>query len=288
VPPRQPEPAPASVQAEPVSPPAPLVICPYCRQAITQAITQDSRLAGQTVGCPHCGGALRMPSLVQAAPLVSPAAVQVAAPPNPAPFDTVGSEEDDEPSQRLRRPEGSGAALGLGVGSMILGLVALLFSLIPCIGLYSLPLSGVGLLLGVGGGIVAVSRGGRGIGFPIAGSAINAAAITVALVWVGLASYLSKADDAAKRGAAKTQTKVLTQACDAYRISHGTYPPSLQTLLQQDEEGGPYLKSAEALIDPWKQPYQYNPAGPNNAGQQPDIWANAPDGQQIGNWPRWK
>jgi type II secretory pathway pseudopilin PulG len=96
--------------------------------------------------------------------------------------------------------------------------------------------------------------------------------------------YFVQSQEDAKRGAAKAQTKVLTEACDAYRISHGTYPASLAVLLQQDEEGGPYLKNQEALIDPWKQMYQYNAQGPNNSGRQPDIWSNSPNGHQIGNW----
>ncbi len=108
-------------------------------------------------------------------------------------------------------------------------------------------------------------------------------AIIVMLAGIGGYYFVQSYEDS-KRSAAKVQTKVLTEACDAYRLSHGTYPASLQTLLQQDEEGGPYLKSAEALIDPWKQPYQYNAQGPNNAGRQPDIWAQAPNGMQIGNW----
>jgi hypothetical protein len=95
---------------------------------------------------------------------------------------------------------------------------------------------------------------------------------------------LDSSYEAAKKGVATVQTKVLTQACEAYRISRGNWPPSLAALLQQDEEGGPYLKSQDAMIDPWGQPYQYNSAGPNNGGRQPDIWANAPNGQQIGNW----
>ena len=108
-------------------------------------------------------------------------------------------------------------------------------------------------------------------------------AIIVMLAGIG-GYYFVQAQEDAKKGAAKAQTKVLTQACEAYRISHGTWPTSLQVLLQQDEIDGPHLKSADAIIDPWKQPYSYNPAGPQNGGRQPDIWANAPNGQQIGNW----
>jgi general secretion pathway protein G len=108
-------------------------------------------------------------------------------------------------------------------------------------------------------------------------------AIIVMLAGIG-GYYFVQAQEDAKKGTAKAQTKVLTQACEAYRINHGAWPPSLAALLQQDEEGGPYLKSADAIIDPWKQPYSYNAQGPNNSGRQPDIWANSPQGQQIGNW----
>ena|SRR5579872_7247520 len=109
-------------------------------------------------------------------------------------------------------------------------------------------------------------------------------AIIVMLAGIG-GYYFVQAQEDAKKGAAKAQTKVLTQACDAYRISHGTYPASLQVLLQRDEEGGPYLKTPDAIIDPWRQPYQYNAQGPQNNGNQPDIWCVSPNnGQQIGNW----
>jgi general secretion pathway protein G len=108
-------------------------------------------------------------------------------------------------------------------------------------------------------------------------------AIIVMLAGIG-GYYFVQAQEDAKKGTAKAQTKVLTQACEAYRISHGNWPASLSVLLQADEESGAQLKTADALIDPWKQPYQYNAAGPQNGGRQPDIWANSPQGQQIGNW----
>jgi general secretion pathway protein G len=108
-------------------------------------------------------------------------------------------------------------------------------------------------------------------------------AIIVMLAGIG-GYYFVQAQEDAKKGTAKAQTKVLTQACEAYRLNHGQWPPSLAVLLQQDEEGGPYLKSADALIDPWKQQYSYNAQGPNNSSRQPDIWATSPNGQQIGNW----
>jgi general secretion pathway protein G len=107
-------------------------------------------------------------------------------------------------------------------------------------------------------------------------------AIIVMLAGIG-GYYYVKQLDAAKVSTVKAQSKVLTEAVESYYINHGTYPASLAALLQQTEQGGPYLKNQDALIDPWQRPYQYNAAGPNNNGRQPDIWADTPQGQ-VGNW----
>jgi hypothetical protein len=81
--------------------------------------------------------------------------------------------------------------LGLGAPALLLGIIALLLSLVPFVrsahdifGKVSLPLSGLGLLLGLSGLIVAVMRKGQGIGFPIAGSACSLVAAGVAVVWL--------------------------------------------------------------------------------------------------------
>ena len=41
---------------------------------------------------------------------------------------------------------------------------------------------------------------------------------------------------------------------------------------------------ADAMHDPWQQPYGYDAAGTHNGGLLPDIWVNRPN-HQIGNWP---
>src|SRR5262249_45300075 len=174
-------------------PPPPLVaaavavLCPCCGGHVEI----DPRLAGYTVACPHCGQQL------QGSPPRSGAAPQVghvsAAPPVPEPAGTPsrqnpGDGDDELPSRRRRRTEASGGAAvpTLGIASMVLGVVGLLLSLIPCIGVYSLPLSALGVLVGIVGGVVALSRGGHGIGFPIAGLALNGTALAIAIFWLGL------------------------------------------------------------------------------------------------------
>jgi hypothetical protein len=80
------------------------------------------------------------------------------------------------------------AAHSLGISAVILGILALLICWIPLFGLLGLPLSGLGLLLGLIGLGVAVKRRGAGIGFPIAGSAISGLAIVIVLTITQLLS----------------------------------------------------------------------------------------------------
>ncbi len=74
------------------------------------------------------------------------------------------------------------AAHSLGFGSIFLGLLALSVSWIPGIGLLGLPFSIGGLLLALGGGLVAVSRRGNGIGYALTGALVCVVAIAYSLL----------------------------------------------------------------------------------------------------------
>jgi general secretion pathway protein G len=80
----------------------------------------------------------------------------------------------------------------------------------------------------------------------------------------------------------RVDVKTLEKACGAYEIQYGVRPDSLQHLVQPP--GGKPFVEGEALMSPFG-PYQYNPAGPMNGGLKVDVWAIAPTGEQIGNWP---
>jgi hypothetical protein len=81
------------------------------------------------------------------------------------------------------------------------------------------------------------------------------------------------------------QTKILTQACEAYKLDNGDWPPNLEALAMQRPNGSaPILDSA--ALQPRSVPngrFQYDPSGPNNRGMKPDIWVDGPHGK-IGNW----
>lgn len=114
-------------------------------------------------------------------------------------------------------------------------------------------------------------------------------AIIVALAGLG-GFMLMQQLSTSQAQTARLQAIELTKAVEAYAIAHGgQYPPSLQVLLQQDQNGnGPYIKKASMLMDPWGQQYQYNMQGVQNSqhgNNQPDVYTVSPKtGQMIGNW----
>lgn len=68
----------------------------------------------------------------------------------------------------------------------------------------------------------------------------------------------------AKTDAAGIQIERLSGILDLYRLEVGRYPTTeegLQALLEQppgvERWNGPYIKKADALMDPWGRPYQY-------------------------------
>src|SRR5262245_23384393 len=103
-----------------------------------------------------------------------------------------------------------------------------------------------------------------------------------ALLVLGMAfttQVRSESDEKKKIEAAKARVKILTDAVEVYHFKHGQYPPKLQALVDAK------FVMPEAVIDPWKKEYKYDPAGKKNQGKRPDIWTVTPDKKTIGNWP---
>lgn len=95
----------------------------------------------------------------------------------------------------------------------------------------------------------------------------------------------------ARRTAAMTQISTFKTALNAYEVDNGSYPKSLQDLVEQPRDAqnwhGPYLDGAVPL-DPWKNAYLYVYPGRHNPNGY-DLSSVGPDGREgteddITNW----
>jgi hypothetical protein len=87
----------------------------------------------------------------------------------------------------------------------------------------------------------------------------------------------------AKVEVVRVELRTLDPALAAYFVKNNEYPKDWKPLT---EGATPYLERVP--LDPWKKPYQYDPAGKRNGGKKPDVWTVTPGKQTIGNWPESK
>jgi hypothetical protein len=80
------------------------------------------------------------------------------------------------------------------------------------------------------------------------------------------------------------QSKVLTQACENYKVDKDVWPTSLKELTQPRPGGSPpYLEPDALRTKCVPGEFNYDASGAHHNGLKPDIWVNGPHGQ-IGNW----
>jgi hypothetical protein len=100
------------------------------------------------------------------------------------PVRPVEPDEDHPPSAGRKM---SGVALGLGTASLVIGIMAVFFSLslsLCCfvLGWATIPFSALGLTLGLVGVAVPLATGKRGLTLPIVGASVNAVALVIVLL----------------------------------------------------------------------------------------------------------
>jgi hypothetical protein len=165
------------------------VTCPNCQTSLKA----PDQAAGRMVKCPKCATAFAVPAAEMPAtvvPAIRPSQASLAPAVHPA-APPPEMDDDYEPPRRSRRqfvdistPSSTGAQFGLGIASLVVGIIGLLIAFIPCIGLFiGLPVAAIGLILGVAALIVGFVRGGQGLAFPISGSAVSLIAVIVPFIW---------------------------------------------------------------------------------------------------------
>ncbi len=177
------------------------VVCSSCGAKLRR--TDNS--IGRAFKCPKCGNQ------------ISVAAVSRSRVEQPRPLQGSEVAVDLPISRRADSvDEAVGASkvpLGFGIASLALSVIGLVLSLIPCVGAYfAIPLSGLGLLLGIVGAIFALVRQGRGIGFPLAGSITGFAGIGIAVLWLTICSGLLGSANKAVSEVSKEREKRVEQA----------------------------------------------------------------------------
>jgi general secretion pathway protein G len=99
-------------------------------------------------------------------------------------------------------------------------------------------------------------------------------AIIVVLVGASVPIYMNYAENS-KIGRVKLDTRNLQGAVQAYSLTHGSFPNSLEDLTQPDSETGKAVLTHDHLMDPWGQPYVYSPNDVDSTGV-PYVYSNHP------------
>jgi general secretion pathway protein G len=131
---------------------------------------------------------------------------------------------------------------------------------------------------------------------------IMAVVVIMGLLMSIIGVSISGQIDKARLATARAQIAQLESALELYRMDNGRYPTTAQGLVALVEKPGDapqprnyprggYLSKADALLDPWSEPYQYASPGDHNRHGF-DLWTQgadqAPGGEDgdsdIGNW----
>ena len=86
----------------------------------------------------------------------------------------------------------------MGVASLVLGILALIVAWVPCVGVYALGFSVLGLILGAVG-MVKAKKTGQGKGLSISGFVCNVVATAIAIFWcVVMGGAVAASDEISK------------------------------------------------------------------------------------------
>jgi len=102
------------------------------------------------------------------------------------------------------------ASLTLGIAALVVGVLSLLVGWIPFLGFLAMPTAVIGLVLAGIGLVIAIFKGGKGIGMPLLGGIICGGAFILPVLSTGatLATIEKVVDHASKKGTAQRKVQV--------------------------------------------------------------------------------
>lgn len=140
--------------------------CPHCGRPMRV----DDSAAGKRGKCKGCEETVTVPSPqaadVDAIAVIEPRTVTSSTRPRPQAPQHLAPAAPPVAIQ-VNVPTPSKSSNSFGIAALVLGVVAIFVCWLP---FFSFPIAGLGLLLGLGGVFVAMTRRGSGLGFSIAGS----------------------------------------------------------------------------------------------------------------------
>jgi hypothetical protein len=86
-----------------------------------------------------------------------------------------------------------------------------------------------------------------------------------------------------RRDRARIDIRTLEMALDAYEARQGVLPADWTPLLQP-EEGQRAALDVKSLVDPWNQPYQFDPNQRHPTTGRPKVFTRTLQGTIISNW----
>lgn len=219
-------------------------------------------MRGKSGKCPGCGTSVKIPipkptknpaelmppvpALPPTAPIQQPAVVQS----NPvAPHTTNVYTPVGQPAAVQVNVQNSNVSNSLGIASLILGILSFLICWIPFIGF---GLSGLGLLLGIGGLVMALTRNGTGIGYAIAGTAVSALGVLMGVIFLvalqGMATGLEEAAKQMERDLNKQQTQAspVTPNEDSFDADAGNPKPNTPVDENRESTAPPKIEFHDA------------------------------------------
>ena len=158
-------------------------------------IRVKDELAGRTGKCAGCGLKISIPNAIIESPLndsLTPLAIAKpkSLAPTPPPLIHTQPSPTSNPGVAVQvNVDSSPMADGLGISSLIIGILSFLVCWIPLI---NFGMGGLGLLLGIAGIVMAVQRKGQGVGYSIAGTAVSTISFLLGILYLTVfASILS-------------------------------------------------------------------------------------------------
>ena len=102
------------------------------------------------------------------------------------------------------------------------------------------------------------------------------------LAGIGIPALTGRSEQA-KIAQGEANIKAVESALAIYEMNNGSYPSSLDGLLDSSKQGFPFLDKQTVPKDPWGNPFTYVAPGSRNQYKF-DLSFTTPKGKTIGNW----